>query len=106
MLLLKEDISRIVKTGLKEESFVIESEGFKSLRNKNGRCVFHDGSKCTIYSIRPSGCKLYPIVFDENLCRPIIDSFCPFGYEFHLSINATYESEKLYQKLLKRNKIT
>jgi Fe-S-cluster containining protein len=100
MLLSKDDAQRIVSLGFSEDFFAVRFRGFKKLRNSNGRCVFHDGEQCTIYSNRPSGCRLYPIIFDENLNRPIMDTLCPSNDEFPLSSKARRESSKLYLKLI------
>ena len=101
MLLLEDDVQRIVSLGFKEGSFAVESDGFKMLRNSSSeRCVFHDGKQCTIYSNRPAGCRLYPIIFDEDLDHPVMDRLCPFRAELPLSLKARRESSKLYLKLI------
>jgi len=101
MLLLEADVQRIVGLGFEEGSFVVESDGFKMLRNGgNGRCVFHDGKQCTIYSNRPSGCKLYPVIFDEDLNHPVKDGFCPYRDEFDLSLKARRELLDVYPRLV------
>jgi Fe-S-cluster containining protein len=100
MLLSEGDVQRIASLGFKEGSFAVESDGFKMLRNSSERCVFHDGKQCTIYSNRPAGCKLYPIIFDEDLNHPVMDRLCPFRAEFPLSLKAKRESSKLYLKLI------
>lgn len=99
MILLKDDVRRIVSLGFKEDFFAVEFRGFKKLRNNNGRCIFHDGEQCTIYSNRPSGCRLYPVIFDEDLNHPVMDSLCPFRAEFPLSSKARRETSKLYLRL-------
>ncbi len=105
MVLLEDDVKRIVGLGFKESSFAVESDGFKMLRNSSyGRCVFHDGKKCTIYSNRPAGCKLYPIVFDEDLNHPVRDRFCPYRDEFDLSLKAKRELSDVYHKLINERK--
>jgi len=101
MLLLEEDVQRIVGLGFDESSFSTKSEGFKVLKNSSaGRCVFHDGKRCTIYSNRPAGCKLYPIIFDEDLNHPVKDRLCPYRDEFDLSSEAKRELSKVYLKLI------
>jgi len=100
-LLLKDDARRIMSLGFKEDFFAVELRGFKSLRNSNGRCVFHDGEQCTIYSNRPLGCRLYPVIFDEDLNHPVMDRLCPFKAEFPLSFKARQESSRLYLKLIR-----
>lgn len=98
MILLKDDVWRIVSLGFKEDFFAVEFRGFKKLRNNNGRCIFHDGEQCTIYPNQPLGCRLYPIIFDEDLNHPVMDRLCPFRAEFPLSLRAKRESSKLYLK--------
>jgi Fe-S-cluster containining protein len=77
MLLSYNDIETIQKLGYKTEFFVVEHNGWLQLKNRNGRCVFHDGTKCTIYQHKPEGCDLYPVVYDNNEKKPILDNECP-----------------------------
>lgn len=105
MLLLDEDVRRIVGLGFKEDSFTVVSEGFKILKNKKGRCVFHDGKQCTIYSDRPAGCRLYPVILDVDLNKPVKDELCPFRSEFDLSMKAKQELSVVYDKLIKERRI-
>jgi uncharacterized protein len=102
MLLLNEDVKRISRLGYKEDFFILtNSEGFKMLKNSSeGRCVFHDGTKCTIYGDRPKGCKLYPIVFNEDSMAAVKDAFCPFRDEFRISQKAKKELSNMYPRLL------
>jgi Fe-S-cluster containining protein len=105
MLLLEDDVQRIVGLGFEEGSFAVESDGFEMLRNSSiGRCVFHDGKQCTIYSNRPAGCKLYPIIFDEDLNHPVMDGLCPYRDEFDLSLKAKRELSDVYLKLVDERK--
>jgi uncharacterized protein len=107
MLLLEDDVQRIVSLGFKEGSFAVESDGFKMLRNSSaGRCVFHDGKQCTIYSNRPAGCRLYPIIFDEDLNHPVKDGLCPYRDEFDLSLKEKRELSDVYIKLIDERKAT
>ena len=93
MLLTEEDVKRIAGLGFKEQFFATGSDGFKVLKNSNqGRCVFHDGKQCTIYENRPAGCKLYPVIFDEDLNLPVKDHLCPFRDEFDISSKVKQES--------------
>ena len=105
MLLLEDDVKRIAGLGFKESSFAVESDGFKMLKNSSsGRCVFHDGKKCEIYANRPAGCKLYPIIFDEDLNHPVKDGLCPYRDEFQLSSKAKRELSDVYLKLIDERK--
>src|SRR5579871_83931 len=101
MLLLDEDIARIRRLGYEENFFVTKNsqDGFKALKNSSaGRCVFHDGRKCTIYENRPKGCKLYPIIFDEDQGHAVRDKLCPFRDEFMLTSQTKHELKQVYLK--------
>jgi Fe-S-cluster containining protein len=102
MLLLDEDVERIGGLGYEEKFFAATSRGFKVLKNsKAGRCVFHDGTQCTIYENRPRGCKLYPIIFSEDSMSALKDDLCPYREEFRLSVQAKRElSDDVYPRLL------
>jgi len=79
MMLLEEDVRRIMKLGYKFNDFAyIDEEGFIRLKNRDGHCVFLDveSCKCKIYEFRPIGCRLYPIVYVEGV-GIVIDSECP-----------------------------
>ncbi|MDA4111385.1 MAG: YkgJ family cysteine cluster protein [Thaumarchaeota archaeon] len=100
MPLLEEDIQQIVGLGFKQDSFTVESDGFKVLKNRDGRCVFHDGKQCTIYANRPAGCRLYPVIFDENLNRAVKDHLCPYRAEFELSQDKKRDLSIAYRGLV------
>ncbi len=102
MLLLDSDVKRIRALGYNEEYFSrLDPDGFKVLRNSSeGRCVFHDGSQCTIYENRPKGCKLYPIIFDENSMSAVRDKVCPYRSEFSLSQKEKKEVWNVYPRLI------
>lgn len=68
-----------------KSGFCAAQDGWLQLRNEGGRCVFHDGSGCTVYKERPQGCRLYPVVFNEALGKAEQDPECPHGKEFPLS---------------------
>jgi uncharacterized protein len=110
MLLLDDDVRRIKDLGFEESCFAIYSHGFKMLKNSGqGRCVFHDGKRCTIYENRPAGCRLYPVIYDENTNRPVKDRLCPFRAEFDLSWKAKQQMTDVYHSLMiqrQNNKIS
>lgn len=99
---MDEDVERIIGLGYEEKFFAAKSQGFKVLRNnREGMCVFHDGTKCTIYENRPKGCKLYPIIFNEDSMSAVKDELCPYSEEFRLSLKAKRElSDDVYPRLL------
>jgi Fe-S-cluster containining protein len=102
MLLLQEDIVRIAGLGYDEKFFTITTpDGFRALKNsRKGRCVFHDGTECTIYENRPKGCKLYPIIFDEDSMSAVKDVLCPYRSEFSLSHKSKKDLSIVYPRLL------
>jgi len=83
MELLEEDIDRISARGhLRREFSFQDDEGYILLRNRDGRCVFHDGSGCTIYPDRPSGCRTYPLIVNMENGECVWDDDCPHTAEF------------------------
>ena len=78
MLLSEKDIDRLVKRGISRRFFVkIDKEGFAQLRNLEGYCVFYSLEKrqCSVYVDRPSGCRVYPVILDEEK-GIILDNIC------------------------------
>ena len=79
MLLSTEDIERLERKGYSKEFFVrFDSEGYAKLRNLQGHCVFYDAEKqrCKVYTDRPLGCRLYPVIYDETK-GIVVDNICP-----------------------------
>ena len=79
MLLSAADIKRIEKKGFSKDLFTrFDSDGYAMLRNRQGKCVFFDDKKraCKIYSFRPSGCRIYPVMQDEEK-GIVLDEICP-----------------------------
>ena len=85
MPLTRLDINRIVKLGYKIRDFAEKVSGCWRLKNVNGKCFFLDGNLCQIYKYRPYGCRLYPLVFDLNKHRALLDDYCPYRWEFKVS---------------------
>jgi hypothetical protein len=85
MVLTYRDIENIQKRGYNRQFFILEQNGWLQLKNYQGRCVFHNGIQCTIYSQRPKGCTLYPVVYDKDNNSAILDSECPQQQCFLLS---------------------
>lgn len=79
MLLSKKDITRLEKRGFSKKFFVrYDAEGYALLRNRDGYCVFYDCQKhrCSVYADRPSGCRVYPVILDEE-AGIVLDRICP-----------------------------
>ena len=85
MPLSRSDIERISRQGYRFKDFVVKRKRERRLKNRNGRCVFLGDDGCTIYSFRPEGCRLYPLVYNENNKKAVIHDLCPFGHEFKAS---------------------
>ena len=69
MLLSTEDLSKLEKKGYKKEFFArVDKAAYTVLRNSHGCCVFFDveNRRCKVYSERPSGCRVYPVIYDED----------------------------------------
>jgi Fe-S-cluster containining protein len=102
MLLSNEDIKRLEKKGFHKKFFMkTDKSGYAQLRNRNGYCVFYDLKKrqCNVYTDRPSGCNVYPVILDEEK-GIIIDDICPEGDS--ISVEEKAEKGKAVVKLLER----
>ena len=81
MPLSTEDIKRLVKRGYSEDFFcAFDDYGYAKLKNLKNQCVFYDAKdrQCKVYRFRPSGCRLYPVIYDaqkgvvlDSICQPI-----------------------------------
>ena len=79
MLLATEDIERLLRKGYRKTFFTkLDSKGYFTLKNFNGFCVFYDKEKqcCKVRAIRPAGCRIYPVIYDEDR-GIVIDNICP-----------------------------
>jgi Fe-S-cluster containining protein len=79
------DIEQIKGLGFDFDSFVVSRDGWLQLKNNDGRCVFNDGKQCLVYENRPEGCKLYPIIYDEDKNCAVLDEDCPHMNSFKIS---------------------
>ncbi len=82
MILLKEDIRRMVALGYEANEFTYFDGKYYRLRNVNGHCYFYDPvtGLCKIYRYRPLGCRIYPIIWVEGI-GPTVDKSCPLAHE-------------------------
>jgi uncharacterized protein len=99
MILTKQDIDIIRTLGYSPDFFVQEKNTWLQLKNTQGRCVFHNGTICTIYDHRPKGCQLYPVVFQKNDRKAIHDNDCPMRKYFPLTKEKSQELQTLIQLL-------
>lgn len=89
MLLSQKDIRRLEKRGFSKNYFVkFDRQGYAQLKNREGYCVFYDRKKCqcSVYAVRPSGCRVYPVILDEEN-GIVLDNICD-------SRNTISENEK------------
>jgi Fe-S-cluster containining protein len=78
MLLSKKDIKRLEDKGYKRNQFAkYDKQGYAQLKNRDGYCVFYDLIKreCRVYADRPSGCRIYPVILDEEY-GIVFDDIC------------------------------
>ena len=78
MLLSKKDIKRLEKKGFSQNQFVnFDKQGYAVLKNRDGYCVFYDrkNHQCSVYTDRPAGCRVYPVILDEEV-GIILDDIC------------------------------
>jgi Fe-S-cluster containining protein len=78
MLLSKKDIRCLENRGFRQRHFVVyDRQGYATLKNREGYCVFYDqkNRQCSVYDDRPSGCRVYPVIVDEEV-GVIVDSIC------------------------------
>jgi len=93
------DLKRILKLNYRLECFAEKTQGRWRLKNNSGRCGFLLEEGCGIYSHRPEGCRLYPLVYDETLKKAVIDPLCPYGYLFKVRRNEVERLKTLLEKL-------
>jgi len=79
MMLSNADIERLEKMGYNRQKFMrYDRQGYAKLKNRRGFCVFYDAEKhlCNVYKHRPSGCRVYPVIYSEEE-GIIVDDLCP-----------------------------
>jgi Fe-S-cluster containining protein len=79
MLLSEEDIKRLERKGYYRDFFLrLDNDGYAVLRNSNGVCIFFDPKErvCRERLSRPLGCRIYPVMLDEDK-GIVIDDICP-----------------------------
>lgn len=78
MLLTEKDIVRLVRKGFNRKHFIkYSADGYVQLKNQDGYCVFYDlkNHQCKVYVDRPWGCRVYPVIFDEDK-GIVLDDIC------------------------------
>ena len=101
MPLTRSDMRRITREGFRLSDFAVKVGVEWRLRNSSGRCFFLSGGLCRIYSHRPEGCRLYPLVFNEDMGKLAMDNLCPHGREFEVDEEDTARLMRLIRRLEK-----
>jgi Fe-S-cluster containining protein len=105
MLLSLGEIEKIVNLGFSKDDFCYLVDGLYQLKNINGQCFFLKDNQCQIYRQRPQGCRYYPIIFDLDQNKAILDDLCPLINTISEKTVASFSSElrKFTQKLLRES---
>jgi len=100
MPLTEEDARRLEARGFARAKFARTDDGWLRLRNEKGQCVFLGPGGCTVYAERPEGCRLYPLVWDADAQRAVLDAeTCPFTREFSVTPAQHAAVRSLVQRL-------
>ena len=104
MPLTRSDVERLLKKGYKFQDFAVRENKETRLRNVKGYCFFLRKGKCIIYPIRPEGCKMYPLIYNEEQGEGVFDELCPYHKQFMTTKKKIEELNKLISKLEKETK--
>jgi len=99
MVLTKQDVDMIHALGYPVDFFTSEQDGWIRLKNSDHHCVFHTGDSCSIYEKRPVGCRLYPIVYNNDEKRVLLDTDCPLRKSYHITPHTTKKLKVLVKQL-------
>jgi len=92
-------MKRISKLDYRREDFAIKTDEGWRLKNRFGRCVFLVEDGCKIYPHRPEGCRLYPLAYDENSGKMVLDNLCPYRYKFKVEKDDIQKLKSLLEGL-------
>ena len=97
MILSEQDIILILNTyssiNLKREDFVFRNRNSHfQLKNVENHCVFFDilTKTCKIYFVRPQGCRFYPLIYDYDKRKCVLDKDCPRFHLFYKNAKKTF----------------
>lgn len=105
MLLSPVDLELIETRGYDIDACTVPSDQFpwlRVLKSIGGHCYFLEGSgqedgmyKCVLYPDHPAGCKLYPLIYDVDRKKCIIEKkYCKQWRDFRfMAENETYCQE-------------
>ena len=104
MLLSNRDIKKIEQLGYNRHYFTKSKKGWLKIKNKDGKCVFHNGKICTIYDNRPEGCMLYPLIFNKENKSAVVDEDCPYENCFRFNEKSINQLSMLVTKIINERK--
>lgn len=93
MLLSNQDIELVINKSvdqLNRDDFALKNiEGFYQLKNVEGHCFFFNiySKNCKIYNYRPQGCRIYPLIYDFQTEKCMLDKDCPRSNLFYKKRN-------------------
>lgn len=106
MILSARDVERIKNTdpkNLRTIDFVKKTvDGLLQLKNIDGSCVFFDATTkmCKVYSVRPQGCRFYPLIYDSDKELCTLDQECPRPEVFYPNKNSQMQTCKKIVRFL------
>jgi hypothetical protein len=83
MILSARDVARIKKNHPKKlqsiDFYEKTTDGLFQLKNVEGYCFFLNPktNSCEIYTLRPEGCRFYPLIYDPDKKACVLDHECP-----------------------------
>ena len=104
MLLSNIDIENIEQIGYNRYYFTRSKKGWLKLKNKYGKCVFHNGKVCIIYDNRPEGCMLYPLIFNSENKSAAVDEDCPYENCFKFNKKSVNQLFSLVTRIISERK--
>ncbi len=111
MLLTNDDLERLWAARPAEAFWFEADDGYLQLKTRDGPpargseggkpCWFlGDDGRCTVWSERPEGCRLYPAVWDDSLRAAVLDTdYCPHTDGFRLPKSMDDATRRLAARL-------
>lgn len=117
MVLTEADLARLREASQRDDFWFEADDGYLQLRTRDGPpaagshaapgaepkpCTFlaPDGS-CSVWQVRPEGCRLYPAVWDDDLRKAELDTdYCPHTAEFLLPQATADAARRLAARLV------
>ena len=101
VLLLQEDIDRLIMTGYYDVYFSEDVAGAKIIRKVDGKCIFFKNGRCEVYHIRPKRCQLYPLSYDDDTGTVHAVEICRYKNNYKITGKDIAEMEEFVARLKK-----